>query len=585
MKIKKMFMFPVMLLSLLAVACGNGGGGGPSGGGGSTSDVYNVDGPNKTKITVFNFGGGIGQEWIKNAAERFAKEKAEHSYATGKKGVYITFLSSFESKTSSMASSNTSIYFDERFSDVQELAQQGLLLNLDEIVKDTSREGGSLESKIFASARDGLQVQGSYYGLPHYEYYGGLTYNRAIFDDKLAYFASETATDKSLYPTKYGEAYFVNSLQTVKSVGPDGRSGTEDDGLPRTLEEFLILCAYLKEQGVPPLVLSGQYQKYGDYILSGFWSTLAGKQQMTNYYNCVGEIEVVDRNADGSIKLTNENLFPGIDYVKKPVTKMVTMNSDGTEGYLGNDMAAKYYAISMLEIFKKEDFFNRNSSISTTSHYDAQKCLYLGGLSDTYDKAAMLVEGSYWYNESREMGCFTQYEKYTKKSAKDLDLRWMSLPTAFDDNSFEGKEQCLVDIGHSYALVNGNIKNNPEIKAICLDFLSFLYSEKELIEFSSLTGMPRMIDYPINVETLANYSSFYSRLFKMRNADITNVIGLSGTTKVFKEAKSLIKIELESNAFRDSTGRYALQLVAAGDHAAKIFDAFSIKKASWVYSN
>ncbi|MCQ2741990.1 MAG: extracellular solute-binding protein [Bacilli bacterium] len=584
MKYKKALL-PISLLAVVSTlaSCGKLGPATSSTSGGNYQ--YNVDGPNKTKITVGNFGGGIGSLWIEKAADRFAKEVMNKSYADGHQGVYIKFINSFELKTSTMDQSNTSMFFDERFSDITELGQAGLLLDLDEIVLDETRKGGSLDSNIFDSVKDGLKVQGKYYGLPHYEYYGGLTYNHEIFDSIFAYFADPTADDKIEWECKYGTDYFVSDLNTKRSVGPDGKAGTMDDGLPATMEQFIILMDYIKSNNCAPIVISGQYQKYGDYLLSGIWSSLAGTEQMKNYYNCTGEIEVVERDASGNI-VYEGNAFPGIDYVKKPKTKKVTMAADGSQGYLGNDMAAKYYAIALLDIMKNEGFFNLDSSISTKSHYDAQKCLYLGDVSRDYDKAAMLIEGSYWYNESSEMGCFNQFEKYTGRKRGDLDVRWMNLPTeVFNSDSFEGKEQCLVDIGHSFSMINGNIKNNPEIKDVCIDFMKFLYSEEELAAFSIQTGMPRMINYPMNTDDLSNSGPFYEKLFKQRNANTDNIIGLSGTTKVFKKAKSIIKLCLQSSPFVDVAGKYELQKLKGGEHAPTIFDDFSIKPSSWKYNN
>ena len=175
--------------SLLLTSCfGNKGGGGNGG----YNFIYNIDGPNKVKIQTANFGGGIGNLWLEKAADRFAHEMENYTFSSGKKGVYIdTSFTSFELGTDSAANmlkSTRSIFFDERMSDPADLSQGGALLDLNEIVMDTSREGGSLDSILFDSIKNGLKHEISegvehYFALPHYEYYGGLSYNREIFDD------------------------------------------------------------------------------------------------------------------------------------------------------------------------------------------------------------------------------------------------------------------------------------------------------------------------------------------------------------------------------------------------------------------
>ena len=54
------------------------------------TEVYNDPyRKNTTHVIAVVTGGGIGSKWLNYAAERFAEKQYEHSYATGKQGVYI----------------------------------------------------------------------------------------------------------------------------------------------------------------------------------------------------------------------------------------------------------------------------------------------------------------------------------------------------------------------------------------------------------------------------------------------------------------------------------------------------------------
>ncbi len=508
------------------------------GGSSTVESVYNVPGKNKTELKVVNFHGGVGSVWIDEAAERFAELKQNEHYASGKTGLYINIVKTMATNTSQMANSAYSIYFDERFSDVNALAQAGLLLPITDIVKDETRVGGTLESKLFEQVKGSLKGNdGEYYGLPHYEFYGGLSYNKKVFDQEAAYFAAPEAEDKYEYASsKYGSAYMVNDLETKKSKGPDGEYGTNDDGFPCSLEEMIILMDYFKMRTeYAPIILSGNCLNYVNYTIAGLWAALAGKEQMQNYYNCTGEIEVIDYDNNGGF--SNENLFPGIDYIKKPYTKKVTMTED--TGYLGNDMVAKYYALAMLEIIEKEDFYSKDTDIPTRSHYDAQKNLYYDGAGQ-YEKSAMLVEASYWYTESKINGGFNDYSIVTGKNPDDLDLHMLPLPTNYYTEGATGREECLLDIGQTFAMINGNIKNNEELKRAAKEFLTFLYSEDELQRFTASTGMSRAISYELTKEQKENINPFYLELLDKRD----NVVYYSGVTDAFKKAKTSLRIEL-----------------------------------------
>ncbi len=546
------------------------------------SSVFNKPGKNKTEITVKNFGGGIGHVWLDEAAERFAELNAETSYAEGKKGVYISINNTFNEETDNMAGQTTHMFFDERHSDVHQfsLKEKGKPMCLDSIVLDESREGGALSDKIFDSVKGSLQDNdGHYYGLPHYEYYGGLTYNREIFDKYFAYFAYDSDNGES-FPSQYGNAIFVNDLQSKKSFGPDGIENTDDDGLPRTLEEFVILCDYIKfasADKVAPVTISGQYNKYFDYLYTGIWSAIAGAEQMKNYYNCEGEIEVVKRDASGNFMFTNENLFQSIDYIKKPVTEKITLN--GSNGYMGNDMVGKYYAYSIVKILKTEGFLSDNSS-GTTSHYDAQMDLFMNDVGTT-NESAMLIEGSYWFNESEEQGSFDKMKKYCKKDSQDLDVRWMSLPTALNNADFvAGREECFLDIGQCYAMINGRYENDAEMKTACLEFMKFLYSEQELKNFTICTGMPRAIDYTLSETEKTEFSKFYQNMWNRRIANTNNLVYYSGTTDAFLKNRSALNIMLDSKLFMSVEQKsWALMDTKT---VAQIFKETSKTSTGWV---
>ena len=572
----------LMLVASMGSIAACGGGSGSTGGNNSNKYVYNVPGDNKLTIKVKNFGGGPGNVWLEEAAERFAELKLNEQYGN-KTGVYITYEPTYNQNTSSMAGDSTSIFFDERASDPNVLAQNSLLLSLDSIVKDEMREGGSLESKIFESSKDGIKGKdGSYYALPHYEYYTGLSYNRTTFDDLLAYFAAEDEDNVYPYSSKYGKANFVGDLTAVKSVGPDGKSGTTDDGLPCSLDEFILLCDYIKTESegeIAPLTVSGLHYKYVEYIVIGFWSSLAGAEQMRNYYNCTGAIEVVERDEDGDLQFTDENLFQGINYIKKPKTKWVTMAEDGSDGWMGNDMAAKYYATAIYEVIVKEKFFSATAK-SGKDHWTTQMDLFMDGKMDT-NNSAMLVEGSYWYNEANENGGLSYYETFVGKDRSELDVQWMSLPTNVFAEGATGKDACFLDCGQAYAMINGNVESNPALKQACLDFLEFCYSEAELKAFTAKTGLARAINYELDDTQKAGMSKFTRGLWEERdNIAGTNVVSLSGTTATFKKARNAIKLSLDAGVLSDGYNKFWMVIDSKG--AKKVFSDCSLY-GSWSY--
>ncbi len=520
-----------------------------SSGDGGSDTVYNRDRDDATHIVAVVTGGGIGSEWLNESAERFAKKQNEHSYAPNKKGVYIETKPVLGFNTAGLSGTADNMFI-LLAKDLFTLTADDSVLDITEFVQDTTREGGSLESKMLPGASDMCKgADGKYYALPHMESYAGLNYDRQAFDDCNAYFAADDAVNKRLYSSVFSngelKAYMVGNADDKKSAGPDGVFGSEDDGLPATLEELLILFDYLKEEtDYAPLVYAGEYAYYTNFFLAGLWPALAGTNKMSNYYNVSGELEVIKTDANGNFLFTDESLFPGIDYIKKPQTEVITI--DDTNANRVTTMVEKYYAMATLEIMERQGWFSEDT-YKQTDHYGAQQAFLFQGKSPKYKKAAMLIETSYWYNESNIAGCFKNYEDFTRLKAEDRDLRFMCLPTrihASDAAPATGEyANPLLDTARTLCFLNSNLKNKDELRNACLDFLSFLYTDNELAQFTVRTSLSVGMNYSMTDEQLVAMTNFGRRVRQLRdNAKASNVVYNSGKTDMYRANRNELRI-------------------------------------------
>ena len=69
---------------------------------------------NVTVLEVAVHNGGVGSVWLRNAANRFAAQVTDRSYATGKKGVKINITPANGLGKASMDSEAYNVYFIER---------------------------------------------------------------------------------------------------------------------------------------------------------------------------------------------------------------------------------------------------------------------------------------------------------------------------------------------------------------------------------------------------------------------------------------------------------------------------------------
>jgi hypothetical protein len=457
-------------------------------------------------------------------------------------------------------------------------------MDITEVFEMKDDEGVALKDRIYPEMLPALRGDNpdKYYVLPWVEFYSGMSYDADAFDYIGSYFAAPGENGIN-YTCNYGTAMFVGRSKAKKSCGPDGVYNTNDDGMPSSLQELLILCDYQKNNNVEPITISGKYIGYCAYLIAGLWASLAGYDQMKTVYEFDGTpVEIIKSDENGNLMFTNEPLFQGIDYIKKPVTEMVAITEEN--GYLTNDMAAKYYAAAFLEAIEKEGLFSQDARLDV-NHTQTELNLLLGG-KGAKKRKGMLVDGTYWWVESELTGNLTSYADLTGEDANTRNIKFMPLPTSLNTTTTEGNGEkgTMIETGMGVCYVNNNIKNNEELKNASLDLLKFLYSEQELIEFTKNTGSKIAIDYDVDSSDVP--SVFYSNLIDMR--DNSNVVRYTAKNdnSVFKKHRGSLKIELSAEVFRATldnvTYNNFLQVYRTTSFNAKdVFNATRFTKSEW----
>lgn len=494
MKKSKLLILSTLAVTLLA-SCGGAGGGG----GGSSA---------KTKITIYNFQGGVGSAWLDSAIAAFTAEKENYSYEEGKTGVNITYHGDTNSNGAlgGIKTSGDALFFCEKGDTPFSLANQNALYNLNDILNskaDPSEEKTIIE-KIDADYLTTLKGNdGNYYALPHYEWYSGLTYDIEAFENggvNSYYFAAPEETNVIEFEAKknvggkeynFGTARFVADSTAKKSCGNDGLYDTEDDGLPSSVEEFLLLCSYLDSNGIAPLAVAGNHRDYSAYLLQGFLASLLGASGIQDFYDFDGQIKVLKKDSSGNVvyKAGGEELFCTGSGVRAPEYETVTVTEK--TGYLTRETYERYYLAGLMKVLMDCEFFTEKALNTSATNLQTQEGFIFSRKQYT---AGMLIEGNYWYNEAENQGYF---DNYKKQKGYERQIGWMSLPTKLTgsvevDESGIGYKSSLIDTSYSYLFVNKaslENKNKTEgYKNAVLDFVKFLYSEKQLQEFTRITG-------------------------------------------------------------------------------------------------
>lgn len=548
---KKLQKITALLLSVVSCASFAACGGGSTSGGGTGKE---------TELVVYNFGGGVGREWLDNAFKRFAESKKDVSYEEGKTGVSMSVTHTTSSPISTIETDGYHIYV-EQGADVMTLAKQGKIMDLTDIWTEASSEG-TIASKVADDKEVMFMNEGKYYALPHYEIFQGLPYDIEIFERDSLYIAAPNEADATKH-TAFGTTIgFTDGLEgsAKKSCGNDGVYGTFDDGLPSSIIEFVVMCDKTSES-TTPFVCAGNHCDYTNYFLTGLVAALSGSEAMAANYSFTGEIEIVTGYSKTEYLFDEATSKAFGITAMKPITQKVTVTND--TGYLTRKQVARYYATALMEVITKMGWIHENSTSPSYDHNAVQQMIVNGTLANDKDnKIAMIFEASHWINELKPTNILSEFYNLAGRNAKDSERRfgWMSLPTQFSGSvqpkaNGEAPNETVLVGGPTYVLVNNNLSKNPEKNAgvirACKDFLKFLYTDAELRKFVSTTGVTRYgIDLEYTEEDLAPLNIFERNMIKLIADENVKKITQFNLNPTFLANRGYFGYGLQSTLFR-----------------------------------
>ena len=527
-----------------------------------------------SKITQISFrqwgGTASSTDWLQKAADRFAAEKANEPYESGKKGVKVEISTNKDSDyTSSIP--DYDILMDENSANIYDMQTRGYLADIDDLVK-------GLQSKIEPQLLPKLKgADGKYYGLPHYSYDVSISYNVDLFKTENLYIAApgeESVVNykSSLLPGSSAGVNFVFNENTKKSCGPNGIPNDYDDGLPSSLEEFIVLCDYIKnKKQINPFAISDITggANYAFMLIESLWAGMVGTDAMkaTTCNFTDAEVEVVK---EGALSYDGTLLNTGI---KMPQTETVVLSDDN--GYRMYDMSARYYALSFLELAKNKGWF-KNQQMTNTK---AQEFFVLGNYNaNDNDRCAMLVDSTFWYGESVSGGTLTKYKSLS--GGKEANVSMMPMPVQLTGQVTEGngKKPTVIDTSAT-VFVNKRVEKNEGLFRAVKEFIEFLYSDAELKAFTETSKLTMNLKYDYDKSSLGN---FYAGVLEIEKAAGDKVYAASDNIKFSKNRSSFSLIWGGKLNYFGSYHNGSYAALMGGETAASIFtQTRRAKVADW----
>ena len=487
------------------VACGGNNNGGTSDGGSASEKPSGVTNPYALK--VFNFNGGYGSEWLSTLEKRYEAEKAGKTITIDGKtydGIDVQ-IDAVKKVMKEMAGTynfaTNHVYFHEDVWYTTYLRNGNTFAEMTEaLTTDNPYEPGTtLESKLSAEQKAYFNVDGKYYGIPHYAGYVGVNYDIDLFEEKGYYLKDGYSYNGD---TATLAACFTN-VAAEKTAGPDGKKGTDDDGLPTTYDEFFMLCGWITQNGDTPITWdNGNRQKYLNWFILSLAASYEGLEQTNLNYTFSGM-------AKNLVSVANDGT----------VTKLPETEISSENGYELAKQAGKYYGLTFIEQLAKNDWYYSPAGLTNTDAQDK----FIQGIGETY--VAMLMDGVWWENEADST--FTSEELAGMPSRKDRNYGFMPLPAATNEKATErakalnaGKNgYTLLDTHNSLCFIGKGL--SEDARKLAIDFIQFAYTDNSLAEFSITTDTTKALKYTMSDADKAKMSAYGRSIINMQErADV-----------------------------------------------------------------
>ncbi len=455
------------------------------------SELEQMKKQGKTILNVATYDGGVGQDWIYKIKEEFEELYKDRSFNGGKgNGVYVNITGNKQLGGNTIE--NDSLKFDVYFTemvDYYSFVNKDRLADISDIVTGEFptefNENGTIESKLDPTWKDFLtSVQGNkYYALPFYDGFYGIIYDVDLFDANGWYF-----DDEGDFVGKTGLAN--------KSNGLDGVKGTQDDGLPKTYDEYSKLLAKIRSGGYTPFAYAGTIT-YVQRAMIGFWADYEGKEQME-----------LNNTFNGTA-----NLVSSIDG-RSITTSQTTI--DENNGYLLQKQAGKFYALDFLKnVFLGDTGNYYGDVINGVGYRDVQTNFVLGKYrSNEPTIYAMLVDGAWWEHEATSD--FNLAKKLSETGAKEnRRFAFMPIPKVREERISEaGTKQTLISQNNSYCFINKNATNMELAKL----FLQFAHTDRQMANFTINTSVTRALNYEMDKSELDKTTYYGQSVYQMKKS-------------------------------------------------------------------
>ncbi len=511
---------------------------------GSTGCAVQVEKPKEgmTALYVNVTETGAGITFGDKVAEAFEAKYANESFEKGKTGVDVIVTHtdiSTDNLEAACSNDTTDVIYAKTFDLHNHIntsnGTSAYLEDISDIIKEEDASGNTIEDRLFDTVRDyynvGTDGESKYFALPWYSSYYGTVYDVDLFREKGLYYTKTNSVFDANHKYEGIDGIIGNADD---EYGPDGKTGvgtdgsdyTLDDGLPATWDDFFKLMEVMEANDVIPFIFTNTYGYVEDW-LQALWIDYEGVENWQNAKSFSGDYTYLDANG-------NEK----------------TLTYSESNGYETANQYGKKLAVKIAEKIAHNGWYDSGSFNATTTHNKAQEIFIKSNIPEMRVVAtdskkegkpiAMLMEGSWWENEARNVFKQTEKVKGEDYAYGKREFGYMPFPKWIkgdaDVPATTNKDTATLRSGAiststSVVVVNKNSKK----KELAKEFVKFAYSDEMLAIFSVESGMSTCVKYNLSEDDYLKMTPYQRNLVKYtNNSNVHGVIGATRSTIIVK---------------------------------------------------
>ena len=436
----------------------------------------------KTYLDVGVFDAGLGTVYFDEMKKDFEAYYANESFEDGKTGVALRptkkntefnpaqLLTSMKDYQPVLYLLNTGDYeaftSAELFTDVSDVMTEKYLDENGEIAKDTGKTATqSIEDTMLDGYSDVFKKDdGKYYAVPFMYSAPGIIFDADLFDEQSLYFKADGTVG----------ANAADLAAQNCSAGTDGKSGTYDDGLPATWEQFLMLLSAIRNKGLTPFT----------------WAESPSTYQISRVFN------IIHANYEGYDDFMLNYSLSGTD---NELGEINDSNYDKLLEQEGRKAAIKAF----YDITKNAGNYSvKAAPAGGNTHTTAEREFIQSKRYGT--RIAMFVENSYWEQEARSV--FDGEPQPEQNGYGKRNFKYLTMPKFVGMEGVEDQtnEERVIPTTYSESYMCISAKNtnkNAEVQTrVAKLFIKFVQQRAQLVKFTANTGCLRPYKYTITDE-------------------------------------------------------------------------------------